>query len=114
MAQERTRALHRTEQVNPVAGLLDAAGPNQTTPDPLNESTESRQRQVAPPPMAPPSTTSDHGKKQVNYRMHPEQIEALRRASIVHSFRMGEKYSQNRIVEEAVQQWLDANGPWNA
>ena len=47
-------------------------------------------------------------------RVTPEQIEALRRASIVHSFRMGEKYSQNRIVEEAVQQWLDANGPWNA
>lgn len=51
-------------------------------------------------------------KKQVNYRLDPSLIEELQKASIDYSFRQGQKFSQNRIVELALREWLDANGPW--
>lgn len=109
MAVERTRAIQR----NPVEGLLDAADPN--PPGDTNQPGEpNRPADQAQPLVASrPAPTSERGKKQVNYRLDPALIDDLRTASIVHSFRKKEQYSQNRIVEEAVRVWLEANGPWD-
>jgi hypothetical protein len=104
MAVERPRAIQR----NPVEGLLDnAADPNQPA-EPTRPAD-----QASPQVASRPTPTSERGKKQVNYRLDPALIDDLRTASIVHSFRKKEQYSQNRIVEEAVRVWLEANGPWD-
>jgi len=115
MAVDRTRALHRTAEPHPAAGLLDAAAPTQPTQTPTQPpalAPEPAPQQVAVP-VAAPAPSSERGKKQVNYRLDAGLIDDLKRASIVHSFRQGEQYSQNRIVELAVREWLLANGPWD-
>lgn len=110
MAVDRTRALHRTAEPHPAAGLLNAAEPTQQPPTPPPAPAP----EPAPPQVAMPAApSSERGKKQVNYRLDPGLIDDLKRASIVHSFRQGEQYSQNRIVELAIREWLIANGPWD-
>ncbi|UCN12889.1 hypothetical protein [Mycobacterium intracellulare] len=108
MSTQRTRVLQRAEAPHPVVGLLDgAADPSQPPapgPAPAKEPT---QRPTPVPDPAP-----DRAKKQVNYRLDPSLIEELQKASIDYSFRQGQKFSQNRIVELALREWLDANGPW--
>lgn len=114
MAVDRSRALHRTVEPHPVAGLLDAADPAQPPTQPPAPAPEPAPPQPNPsPPAAAPAPSSERGKKQVNYRLDPRQIDDLKRASIVHSFRQGEQYSQNRIVEEAIREWLILHGPWD-
>lgn len=110
MSTQRTRVLQRAEPAHPVVGLLDeAANPNQPSgPEPA--ATPPTQRQFAPPPA--PEPVPDRAKKQVNYRLDPSLIEELKKASIDYSYRQGQKYSQNMIVELAIREWLDANGPW--
>ncbi|WP_396907977.1 hypothetical protein [Mycolicibacterium sp.] len=51
-------------------------------------------------------------KKQVNYRLNIDMIEGVQRASIEFSYRQGRKFSQNMIVELALREWLERNGPW--
>lgn len=105
MATERSRVLHRTVNPNPVEGLLDEAAPT-AVPEPTRP-------QIVPPPAPEPAPTSERNKKQVNYRLDPGMINELKRASIVYSFRMGQQHSQNSIVEQAVREWLERNGPWD-
>ncbi|MDD4866490.1 MAG: hypothetical protein PHQ28_05000 [Mycobacterium sp.] len=64
--------------------------------------------QAAAAEAAPASST----KKQVNYRLGEDIINDLKKASIVYSYRQQRQVSQNQIVETAVREWLDANGPW--
>lgn len=108
MAPERTRVLRKDPApVNPVAQMLENATP--TPPTPITAA-------PAAPPIRPASpagdSASEQSKKQVNYRLHPALTDKLKSASIEYSFRQGRQYSQNAIVELAIKQWLDANGPW--
>ena len=111
MSTQRTRVLQRAGGQHPVAGLLDeAADPHQP---PAAEPAAARGSHH--PPVAPassPDPTPERGKKQVNYRLDPGLFEELKKASIDFSYRQGQQYSQNRIVELAIREWLDANGPW--
>jgi len=110
MAPERTRVLHRNEAAHPVMDLLDAADANQPAEPPAPA--PRRPPVAAVPPAPEPAPNPERGKKQVNYRLDPGLIEELKKASIDFSFRQGQQYSQNRIVELAIREWLDANGPW--
>ncbi len=112
MAPERTRALRREAPQNPVEMLLsEAARPAATNAAVEPQRTEPKSAVLAPAaPLAAPAP--DRVKKQVNYRISPELTDQLKTASIEYSFRQGRQYSQNAIVEMAIQAWLDANGPW--
>lgn len=112
MSTQRTRVLQRAETAHPVVGLLDeAANPNQPAGPKPAATPEPTQRQFAAPAPAP-EPVPDRAKKQVNYRLDPSLIEELKKASIDYSYRQGQQFSQNRIVELAIREWLDANGPW--
>jgi hypothetical protein len=108
MAPERTRVLRKDPApVNPVVQMLENATP--TPPTPITAAPATPLAQPARPTADSPS---EQGKKQVNYRLHPALTDKLKSASIEYSYRQGRQYSQNAIVELAIQQWLDANGPW--
>lgn len=51
-------------------------------------------------------------KQQVNYRLDPAVIKTIKQASIDYSYRQGQRISQSQLVELALQDWLDRNGPW--
>lgn len=121
----RQRVLRAAGEQHPVVGLIDQA--DGTAPPSEHEATpESPQPPVTPAPApapAPPRATSapiaaetpeeQASKKQVNYRIAPALIAELKKASLVHSYRQGRQISQNQIVETALREWLDANGPFD-
>jgi hypothetical protein len=113
----RQRVLTRADEGHPVTGLIDQAEGHATapapTPEPAPPAPAARPTSAAPHPVQ----TSDSGagaaaKKQVNYRLDPILIDDLKKASIVYSFQQRRQISQNQIVETAVREWLDNNGPW--
>lgn len=120
----RQRVLRAAGEQHPVVGLIDQADSTDTPP----ADNDARQAPAQPPvaaapvPAAPPAprapiaaeTAEQHAsKKQVNYRLDPALISELKKASLVHSYRQGRQISQNQIVETAVREWLDANGPFD-
>ncbi|KMO82647.1 hypothetical protein [Mycolicibacterium chlorophenolicum] len=123
----RQRVLRAAGEQHPVIGLIDQAdgtatppADNVATPDPAPAAPAPAP--AAPAPTAPPAprtplaaeTAEEHAsKKQVNYRLDPALISELKKASLVHSYRQGRQISQNQIVETALREWLDANGPFD-
>jgi hypothetical protein len=114
----RQRVLTRADEGHPVTGLIDQAegGASTTAPAPTTAPRPAPAPSAAPRP-APAPTPADAGagataKKQVNYRLDPGLIDDLKKASIVYSFQQRRQISQNQIVETAVREWLDNNGPW--
>jgi hypothetical protein len=116
----RQRVLTRADEGHPVAGMIDQAEGGTPTPAPAPTAAPrpapaptSAARPAAPPAPAPGDAgASATAKKQVNYRLDPALIDDLRQASIAYSFRQRRQISQNQIVETAVREWLDSNGPW--
>ncbi|OBK36988.1 hypothetical protein A5658_04845 [Mycobacterium sp. 1245111.1] len=115
----RQKVLTRADEGHPVSGLIDQAegraastqAPAPTAaPRPAPAPTAAAR--PAPAPAHPDAGAGATAKKQVNYRLDPVLIEDLKQASIVHSFRQRRQISQNQIVETAVREWLDNNGPW--
>jgi hypothetical protein len=122
----RQRVLRAAGEQHPVVGLIDQADGTATPP----ADNDAQPAPAAPPvvpapapaPAAPPvprapiaaETAEEHAsKKQVNYRLDPALIGELKKASLVHSYRQGRQISQNQIVETALREWLDANGPFD-
>lgn len=123
----RQRVLRSAGEQHPVIGLIDQADSTATPP----ADNDAPQAPVKPPVAAAPApaapsapsaprapiaaeTAEQHAsKKQVNYRLDPALISELKKASLVHSYRQGRQISQNQIVETAVREWLDANGPFD-
>ncbi|MCV7256810.1 hypothetical protein H7J86_32000 [Mycobacterium hackensackense] len=120
----RQRVLRAAGEQHPVVGLIDQADGTATPPS---------EHEAAPAPPQPPVTSApaptpprapsapiaaetpeeQASKKQVNYRLAPALIGELKKASLVHSYRQGRQISQNQIVETALREWLDANGPFD-
>ena len=106
---ERRPALTRHREPHPADTLLAQAGeqspPGETPPAAPGPP-------VAPAPPPQPETPPQVIKKQVNYRLDPALIDQIKQASIVFSFHQGRQYSQNQIVDLALRDWLERNGPW--
>ncbi|AGB27168.1 hypothetical protein Mycsm_07071 (plasmid) [Mycobacterium sp. JS623] len=123
----RQRVLRAAGEQHPVIGLIDQADgtappPTDTGASPDPAPAAPAPAPAAPAPTAPPTpraplaaeTAEEHAsKKQVNYRLDPALIGELKKASLVHSYRQGRQISQNQIVETALREWLDANGPFD-
>jgi hypothetical protein len=117
----RTRTLTRTEEPHPVHSLIgqasSTAAPDRTeqpaapAPAPAPAPASAAPASAAPAAPADPDSGAA-AKKQVNYRLAPGLIEDLKTASIVYSYRQHRQISQNQIVETALREWLDTNGPW--
>jgi hypothetical protein len=106
----------KADERHPTTGLIEQADARGSA-----EATASAPRPAAPPSAVPrpapgararDAGTSATTKKQVNYRLDPVLIDDLRNASIVYSFQQRRQISQNQIVETAIREWLDSNGPW--
>lgn len=119
----RQRVLRAAGEQHPVVGLIDQAD-GTAPPSELEATPELPPPPVTPAPApAPPRAPSapiaaetpeeQASKKQVNYRLAPALIGELKKASLVHSYRQGRQISQNQIVETALREWLDANGPFD-
>lgn len=119
----RQRVLRAAGEQHPVVGLIDQAD-GTAPPSELEATPEPPQPPVTPAPTpAPPRAPSapiaaetpeeQASKKQVNYRLAPALIRELKKASLVHSYRQGRQISQNQIVEAALREWLDTNGPFD-
>jgi hypothetical protein len=116
----RQRVLTRADEGHPVTGLIDQAEGGASTPAPAPTAaprsapapTSAARPSVAPAPVPAETAASATAKKQVNYRLDPALIDDLKQASIAYSFRQRRQISQNQIVETAVREWLDNNGPW--
>jgi hypothetical protein len=117
----RQRVLRAAGEQHPVVGLIDQA--DGTAPPSEHEAAPELPQPPVTPAPAPPRAPSapiaaetpeeQASKKQVNYRLAPALIGELKKASLVHSYRQGRQISQNQIVETAIREWLDANGPFD-
>jgi hypothetical protein len=112
----RTRTLTRTEEPHPVHSLIGQAS-GTAAPDRAERPAAPAPAPAPAPASAAPAVPADPdsgtaAKKQVNYRLAPGLIEDLKTASIVYSYRQHRQISQNQIVETALREWLDTNGPW--
>ncbi len=114
MATERTRVLRKEPTQNAVEMLVAQANPPNAAPATATTGAETPQPILTPVPVAaePADEAKKNRKQQVNYRLDPALPERLKHASIEFSYRQGRQYSQNAIVELAIEAWLDANGPW--
>lgn len=114
----RQRVLTRADEGHPVTGLIDQAEGGGSTPAPAPTAAPrptpapTAAPRTAPAPSPTDAAAGATAKKQVNYRLDPVLIDDLKKASIVYSFQQRRQISQNQIVETAVREWLDTNGPW--